>query len=79
MLARNRVILAGYAMVGRRPGVRRGEVARTKPGADIYAPARSDLSDELDGALGQDSLFDRAFGYYADGVEPAIATLPMGG
>ena len=47
--------------------------------ADIYAPARPDLSDEIDGALGQDSLFDRAFRYYADGVEPAIATLPMGG
>ena len=46
--------------------------------ADIYAPARPDLSDEIDGALGQDSRFDRTFGYYADGVEPTTATLPRG-
>ena len=46
--------------------------------ADIYAPARPDLSDEIDRALVQDSQFDRTFGYYADGVEPTTATLPMG-
>lgn len=46
--------------------------------ADIYAPARPDLSDEIDGALGQGSRFDRTFGYYADGVEPTTATLPKG-
>ena len=46
--------------------------------ADIYAPARPDLSDEIDGALGQDSQFDRTFGYYADGVTPTTATLPTG-
>lgn len=36
------------------------------------------MADELDGALGQDSEFDHAFGVYADGVEPATAVLPPG-
>ena len=38
--------------------------------ADIYLPARPDLSDEIDGALGQDNQFDRTLGHYADGVTP---------
>ena len=28
--------------------------------------------------MGQDSQFDRMFGYYADGVEPTTATVPNG-
>ena len=46
--------------------------------ADIYAPARPDLCDEIDGALGAGSDFQRAFRYYADGVGPETATLPDG-
>ena len=46
--------------------------------AGIYAPARPDLCDEIDGALGAGSDLQRAFRYYADGVGPQTATLPDG-
>jgi hypothetical protein len=38
---------------------------------DIYAfdaPNVEELSDLIDGSIGQDSLFHATFGYYADGV-----------
>ena len=46
--------------------------------ADVYAPARPDLSDLIDGALGELSQFEATFGYRADGVGPGTATLPDG-
>lgn len=46
--------------------------------ADIYplrAPAAADL---IDGALGDGSQFQRAYGYYAHGVGPETAKAPSG-
>ena len=43
--------------------------------ADIYAPARPELSDLIDGALGELSQFETTYGYRADGVGPGTATL----
>lgn len=40
------------------------------------APDADDISDQLDGALGQASNFDMTFGYYCDGVGPETAKLP---
>lgn len=34
------------------------------------------VSDELDGVLGQGSMFDETFGYYCDGVSEQTAILP---
>ena len=46
--------------------------------ADIYAPRRPELSDLIDGAIGEMTHFDTTFGHYADGVSPTTATLPRG-
>jgi hypothetical protein len=46
--------------------------------ADVFPradPARSDL---IDGSIGQDSPFQREFGYFAHGVDETTATLPDG-
>ena len=69
-------MIGSQAILGQYPNA--PEALLVSQEADIYAPARPDLSDAIDGALGQDSRFDRTFGYYADGVEPATATLPKG-
>jgi hypothetical protein len=43
---------------------------------DIYPKNRPDLTDEIDGAIGQGSHFEETHGYYADGVSPETAVLP---
>jgi hypothetical protein len=46
--------------------------------ADVFPrgdPAKSDL---IDGSIGQDSPFQRTFGYYAHGVDETTAVLPEG-
>ena len=37
---------------------------------DLYPPAKPELSDFIDGALGRDSLFEKTHGIHADGVSP---------
>jgi hypothetical protein len=44
--------------------------------ADIYPLQAPELADRIDGAIGEGSLFHQKFGYYAQGVAPATATLP---
>jgi hypothetical protein len=47
---------------------------------DIYAdgvPDTEALSDLIDGSIGRDSLFDRTFGYYGDGVSARTAVMPI--
>ena len=46
---------------------------------DMFAYDAADperVSDQLDGAIGQASDFDRTFGYYCDGVGPETAIMP---
>lgn len=46
---------------------------------DIYALDASnveELSDLIDGSIGQDSSFHSTFGYYADGVSPETSKMP---
>jgi hypothetical protein len=45
---------------------------------DIYPRQRPDLSIQIDGAIGERSLFHETFGYYAHGVDKTTATLPSG-
>lgn len=47
---------------------------------DIYAPEADDVefaSEQIDGSIGQGSLFHNNFGYYGDGVSPATAKMPF--
>jgi len=46
--------------------------------AHIFARNRPDLSIQIDGAIGERSLFHETFGYYAHGVDETTATLPSG-
>lgn len=46
--------------------------------ADVYPLHRPDLSDLIDGAIGELSPFEERFGYYAQGVGPETAVLPAG-
>jgi hypothetical protein len=46
--------------------------------ADLYPLHRPDLADLIDGAIGELSPFEERFGYYAQGVGPETATLPVG-
>lgn len=46
--------------------------------ADIYPLDQPDLADVIDGAIGERSPFDDAFGYYAHGIGPKTAILPLG-
>ncbi|MBK7004748.1 MAG: hypothetical protein IPH37_06045 [Burkholderiales bacterium] len=46
--------------------------------ADVYPLHRPDLADLIDGAIGEGSPFHDCFGYYAQGVGPETAILPVG-
>jgi hypothetical protein len=46
--------------------------------ADIYPRWKPEMSDEIEGALGEFSDFHLQHGFYADGVEPQTAILPKG-
>lgn len=46
--------------------------------ADVYPRNRPELSDLIDGSIGEGSPFERQFGYYALGVDPTTAILPQG-
>jgi hypothetical protein len=46
--------------------------------ADIFALDAEELSDLIDGAIGEGSAFHETFGYYAQGVDSTTAKLPAG-
>ena len=46
--------------------------------ADVYPKNKPERWELIDGAIGELSLFHDTFGYYAQGVEEGVATLPRG-
>jgi hypothetical protein len=46
--------------------------------ADIYPRNKPERRELIDGAIGELSPFHDTFGYYAQGVEEGVATLPNG-
>jgi hypothetical protein len=46
--------------------------------ADIYPKNKPERWELIDGAIGELSTFHETFGYYAQGVEEGVATLPTG-
>jgi len=46
--------------------------------ADVYPKNKPELADLIDGTIGELSPFHETFGYYAHGVEEAMAILPEG-
>ena len=53
-------------------------VLRQSMEADLYPRFRPELSELIEGSLGELSPFHQTFGYHADGVSPSTATLPEG-
>lgn len=46
--------------------------------ADVYPRNHPERADDIDAAIGELSLFHGTHGYYAHGVSPRTATLPVG-
>jgi hypothetical protein len=70
------VVIESQAVLGQFPDA--PEELLVSDEADVFPrgdPARSDL---IDGSIGQDSPFQRTFGYYAHGLDETTAILPEG-
>ena len=70
------IVIGSQAILGQYPNA--PEELLISAEVDIYAPRRPDLSDVIDGALGEMSRFERIFDFRVDGVSPTTATLPGG-
>jgi hypothetical protein len=46
--------------------------------ADVFPLSHPELSDLIDGSIGEGSAFHELYGYYAQGVDEKTATLPNG-
>lgn len=68
------VIVGSQSMLGPVPNPE--AVFTVSMEADIYPLQAPDLADEIDGAIGEGSLFHQTHGYYAQGVGPETAILP---
>lgn len=45
--------------------------------ADVYPLLEPEKSDLIDGSIGELSMFEKTYGYYAQGVSPETAILPL--
>jgi hypothetical protein len=69
------IIIGSQSLHGKHPDLPDEIVASIE--VDLYAKNRS-LRTELLNAIGQDSRFHQAYGYYADSVDDKTAVLPKG-
>ncbi|MCL2525198.1 MAG: hypothetical protein FWF20_09780 [Betaproteobacteria bacterium] len=69
------VILGSQSILGSVP--RPEEVFTVSMEADIYPLQAPELADKIEGAIGEGSQFHQTYGYYAQGVGPETASLPM--
>jgi len=70
------VIVGSQAIIGSFPDAS-GILARSME-ADIWARSKPEMSDMIDGSIGEGSRFHELYGYYAQGVSPTTAVLPIG-
>lgn len=54
------------------------EALRASIEVDVQSKNRPEMTDFIDGALGQDSMFHATHGFYVHGVSIEVATLPAG-
>jgi hypothetical protein len=69
------IIIGSQAVLGQYPDA--PEILLRSMEADIYPFARPERADQVDGAMGEGSPFHQTHGYYAQGVGPDTATLPV--
>ena len=70
------VIIGSQSVLGQFPNAPVALLASME--ADVYPLSRPERADLIDGAIGEGSHFHEQFGYYAQGVSEATATLPDG-
>ena len=70
------VVIGSQALLGSHPDAPRS--LRKSIEGDTYPLQHPEKSIEVDGAIGELSPFHQEFGYYAHGVHPETATLPVG-
>src|SRR5213080_1173981 len=70
------IVIGSQAILGRVPDAPRA--LRPSMEADLYPRYHPELSELIEGSLGELSPFHQTFGYRADGVSPTTATLPKG-
>ena len=70
------VVIGSQAILGSHPDAPRS--LRKSIESDTYPLHHPEKSIEVDGAIGELSPFHQQFGYYAHGVHPETATLPLG-
>lgn len=66
------VVIGSQAILGQHPDAPRQLLL--SPEADIYPLHRRDQVDEIDGVLGEGSMFHQTHSYYAHGVGAETAT-----
>ena len=70
------LVLGSQSILGAFPAVPPPlDVSREADVCPLHAPEKADL---ISGAIGEVSLFDSTFGYYAHGLPPASCPLPSG-
>lgn len=70
------VVIDSQAILGQFPDA--PDELRVSVEADVYPRNRPELSDLIDGSIGEGSPFHETFGYYAQGVDETTAVLPRG-
>lgn len=70
------VVIGSQAILGQHPDAPLQLLL--SPEADVYPLHRRDQVDEIDGVLGEGSMFHDTHSYYAHGVGAETATLPAG-
>ncbi len=70
------IIVGSQSILGAVPNPE--EIFTMSAEADIYPLQAPELADKIDGAIGEGSQFHETHGYYAQGVGPDTAILPMG-
>jgi len=70
------VVIGSQSVLGQFPAAPAALLASME--ADVFPRARPERAELIDGAIGEGSQFHEQFGYYAQGVSEATATLPAG-
>jgi len=70
------VVVGSQAILGQFPDAPESLLVSRE--ADVYPRNRPELTDEIDGSLGDGSYFDSTYGYYAHAVGPETAIAPAG-
>lgn len=70
------VIIGSQSILGSYPFAPSSLLASME--ADVYPLSQPAKADLIDGSIGEMSMFDETYGYYAQGVGPETAILPVG-